>query len=235
MLLVNWEHPGDAGFYKDQSHTRWKRRLWWFLLRNLDSHRLFLSSQFSRPGFLFFPLTFGILLSFLSMKDCCFGWVGSFPQILIWLSQLNFLFSSCCKLMRIKKVGSASLYQWKTVVPLVAPLSRHSGSSYETLLTDFPFFQIANFSAAFFLISFFLVASLLKDTGYLGSEMSSPRNSSWCFVHKLLRLLSQTLLICLFLLCSGFSSGDVLDAWKTWVGTPRIHENMKSWKTMGRE
>ena len=36
----------------------------------------------------------------------------------------------------------ASLYQWKTVVPLVAPLSRHSRSSSERLLRVFFFFNL---------------------------------------------------------------------------------------------
>ena len=43
------------------------------------------------------------------MKDCCFGWVGGFPQRLLWLVQLLFSFFSCCKLMMRKSCPRISL------------------------------------------------------------------------------------------------------------------------------
>jgi len=74
---------------------------------------------------------------------------------------------------------AASLYQWKTVVPLVAPLSRHSGYSSERL-EGFSLFKVQIFLPFFFFLvflSFALPRLLLVERQWvLGSEMPSP---SW--------------------------------------------------------
>jgi len=54
----------------------------------------------------FLFLLLEIFFSFLSMKDCCFGWIGSCPQMLIWFS-----FFLLLQLDDEEKVVPASLYQ----------------------------------------------------------------------------------------------------------------------------
>jgi len=116
------------------------------------SFNLFLSSSYSRSGCP--PLMFDrfswllleiFLLSFLSMKDFCFGWVGSSPQIFIWGW-------SSYKLMR-RKSCPASLYQWKTC----GAASRAAKSPPRLLLRKtwgIFSFQSANISGLLFPLNF---------------------------------------------------------------------------------
>ena len=147
MLLVNWEHPGVAFDQKievtrsgENKESLMVPSYSWF------SFNLFLSSSSSTSGSLplmfqrFSCLLFEIfLLSFLSMKDCCFG----FPQMLI-----SCCFFSCCKLMMRK--SPCLFINERLVVPLVAPLSRHYGSSSKERLEGIFSFWSANFSALLF-------------------------------------------------------------------------------------
>jgi len=68
------------------------------------------------------------------------------------------------------KVVPASLYQWKTVVPLVAPLSRHSRSSSERLLRVFSSSTCKFLLVAFFLFFFisFFPRRLLVERHWVG-------------------------------------------------------------------
>jgi len=177
MLLVNWEHPGVA-FYQKIEVTRSGENEESLMVPSYSwfSFNLFLSSSSSTSGSLplmfqrFSCLLFEIfLLSFLSMKDCCFGWFGSFPQMLIWgwssccffsccklmmrkspclFINERLVFFSCCKLMRRK--SSCLFINERLVVPLVAPLSRHYGSSSKERLEGIFSFWSANFSALLF-------------------------------------------------------------------------------------
>ena len=152
MLLVNWEHPGVA-FYQKIEVTRSGENEESLMVPSYSwfSFNLFLSStsgslplMFQRFSFLLFEI---FLLSFLSMKDCCFGWFGSFPQILIW-GWSSWCFFSCCKLMRMK--SPCLFINERLVVPLVAPLSRHYGSSSKERLEGIFSFRSAIFSALLF-------------------------------------------------------------------------------------
>ena len=174
MLLVNWEHPGVA-FYQKIEVTRSGENEESLMVPSYSwfSFNLFLSSSSSTSGSL--PLMFQrfscllleiFLLSFLSMKDCCFGWFGSFPQMLIW-GWSSCCFFSCCKLMMRK--SPCLFINERLVVPLVAPLSRHYGSSFKERLEGFSLFEVQIYLPFFFfLIFFFLAASFLKDNGLVG-------------------------------------------------------------------
>jgi len=106
MLLVNWEHPGFAFSQKIEVTRRENEESLMVASYSSFSFNLFLSSPYSRSGSL--PLMFDrfswllweiFLLSFLSMKHCCcFGWVGSLPQMLIWA------WSSCFSLFLLLQI-----------------------------------------------------------------------------------------------------------------------------------
>jgi len=152
MLPVNWERSRSRLFSKDRSHSialRWKVSDPFF--PSSFSPSLFLSSSYSRSSSL--PLIF-----------------DGFSFLLL---QIFFL---CFLLLRIHEEEeklSASLYQWKTLVPLVAPLSRHCGFSYERL-EGFSLFKVQMSSFCVF-SSFVLIRHLLVERQWvLGSETSSP-------------------------------------------------------------
>jgi len=173
MLLVNWEHPGVA-FYQKIEVTRSGENEESLMVPSYSwfSFNLFLSSSCSTSGSLplmfqrFSCLLFEIfLLSFLSMKDCCFGWFGSFPQMLIW-GWSSCCFFSCCKLMMRK--SPCLFINERLVVPLVAPLSRHYGSSSKERLEGIFSFWSANLSALLFLLNFLLPRRLLFERQWVG-------------------------------------------------------------------
>ena len=76
---------------------------------------LLISSPFSS-----IPPNFFFLIYLIWTKGCC------------WLKFFSL------RIHDVEKVGPASLYQWKTMVPLVAPLSRHFGLSSSERLRGFP-------------------------------------------------------------------------------------------------
>jgi len=130
------------------------KSLWWFL-RTLHSHLIsfFLLHILDLVPPLMFDrfswLLLGIfLLSFLSMKDFCFGWVGSSPQILIWAWSNGPVANWWGG-----KVVPRLFINERLVVPLVAPLSRHLGSSSQRL-EAFSLFKVQIFLDFFFLLNF---------------------------------------------------------------------------------
>jgi len=185
-------------------------------------HSLILSSSYSRSGCL--PPMFDRFFAFGNFPS-----LPPFNESLLFWSAWSACFSlfSRCKFMRRRKKLSASLYQWKTVVPLVAPLSRHSGSSSERL-EGFSLFKVQICFFAFFSILFFLVASWLKDNGYwvVRCRLHEIPADVFCTSFKDFLSVSFSESSFLFAAHSSWFSGDVLDVWKTWVGTP---EFMKTW------
>ena len=134
-------------------------------------HSLSLSSSYSRSGCLpVFFFAFGKFSFFAS-----FQWK---TVVLVGLICLLFSFFSL-QIHEEEKKLAASLYQWKTVVPLVAPLSRHSGYSSERL-EGFSLFKVQIFLPFFFFSRFSQFCSprllLVERQWVLGSEMPSP---SW--------------------------------------------------------
>jgi len=126
MLLFNWEHPGVVD---DRSHSVQDLAL---SFRTRDSLFLFLSPTSSWSFFLLW------IFSQFSVNERLLFWLFSY-----WNSR-NSLFFGFLIANSSEKVGPASLYKWKTVVPLVAPLSRHFGSSSERL-EGFSFFKVQIF------------------------------------------------------------------------------------------
>ena len=115
------------------------------------------------------------LVVFLLCFLFCFGKISFFASfqwktvVLVGLICLLFSFFSL-QIHEEEKKLAASLYQWKTVVPLVAPLSRHFGYSSERL-EGFSLFKVQIFLpfcffSCFFLSFALLASSLLKDNGY---------------------------------------------------------------------
>jgi len=129
------------------------KSLWWFL-RTLHSHLIssFLLHILDLVVLLFclidFLGCFWKFPSFLSMKDFCFGWVGSSPQILIWAWSNGPVANWWGG-----KVVPRLFINERLVVPLVAPLSRHLGSSSERL-EAFSLFKVQIFLDFFFLLNF---------------------------------------------------------------------------------
>lgn len=171
ILPVNWERSRSRLFSKDRSHSpRWKGRVS-FVVVSSFSRSLSLSSSYSRSGCLpVFFFAFGKFSFFAS-----FQWK---TVVLVGLICLLFSFFSL-QIHEEEKKLAASLYQWKTVVPLVAPLSRHSGYSSERL-EGFSLFKVQIFLPFLFFSRFSQFCSprllLVERQWVLGSEMSSP---SW--------------------------------------------------------
>jgi len=165
-------------------------------------HSLFLSSSYSRSSSP--PLIFD-RFSFL-------------------LLQIFFL---CFLLLQIHEEKLfASLYQWKTLVPLVAPLSRHCGFSFERL-EGFSLLKVQINSFLCFLF-FLFVTSLLKDNGF------------WVVRRRLHKIPAPDVFSSRFKDFLLFFSSFFFILWRrlqcvTELGWARIHENMKRWKTTGRE
>ena len=139
---------------------------------------------------------------------------------LIWTKGCRWLTFFSLHIHDVEKVGPASLYQWKTMVPLVAPLSRHFGLSSSERLRGFPLFKTQVFFSLgdWIFFKFHFILPLCWKT--LG----------WAVRRRLLEDPADV--------DEGFfaSFGDVLNLWKTCrVGKFRNHEIMKSWKTVGRE
>ena len=97
---------------------------------------------------------------------------------LIWTKGCRWLTFFSLHIHDVEKVGPASLYQWKTMVPLVAPLSRHFWKT--SGISSFQDASVLFFGGLDFLQISFHIASLLKDIG-LGSEASSRWRSCWCW------------------------------------------------------
>jgi len=216
MPPVKWETSRSCLFSKARSHSivsRWR-----------VSDGYFSSSSSPSLFFLLHILDLFLLSlidilfcfwQFSSCSSCCFLWFG-------W--------SGCCFsffLLQIhEEEEKLSLYQWKTLVPLAAPLSRHCGSFFERLV-GFSLFKVQMYSFLRFSHFFFLfVTSLLKDNGFWVVRRH---------LHEIpiLDVFSQKALKTSFKSPpSSFSahssrfSGDVFGVWKNWVGTL---EFMKTW------
>ena len=139
---------------------------------------------------------------------------------LIWTKGCRWLTFFSLHIHDVEKVGPASLYQWKTMVPLVAPLSRHFGLSSSERLRGFPLFKTQVFFS-------------LGDWIFFKFHFTLPlcwKTLGWAVRRRLHEDPADV--------DEGFfaSFGDVLNLWKTCrVGKFRNHEIMKSWKTAGRE
>jgi len=135
----------------------------------------------------FFLLNFLDLVVFLCCSVDFFSYFWNFSQfpvnerLLFWLGwwfsskvalvgPIAFLFFLLLQIDDEEKVVPASLYQWKTVVPLVAPLSRHSRSSSERLLRVFSSSTCKFLLVAFFLFFFisFFPRRLLVERHWVG-------------------------------------------------------------------
>jgi len=120
---------------------------------NIQESMMIEVTRFKTLLFLFVPVTLFFSFFLLHLLNLSFLlWIFlsflSNERLLFWLfsywNSRNSLFFGFLIANSSEKVGPASLYKWKTVVPLVAPLSRHFGSSSERL-EGFSFFKVQIF------------------------------------------------------------------------------------------
>lgn len=176
MLPLNWERSRSRHFSKDRSHSpRWKRRVSFVVLFILSFSLLHILD---------------LVVFLLCLIDFCF-WKFSFFASFQWKSVV--LVGLICLLFSF---FSLQIHEEEEKVVRVSLSMKDCGAASRAAKSPLRLlfwktwgifsFQSANMFFVCVFLNFVLPRRLLVERQWvLGSEMSSPWNSCWCFLHKL--------------------------------------------------